>query len=238
MSARSNNTLVLIGSGPGIGRSVASLFAAKRYNRVALIARNSGGIHLEEDRKAVQAASSPDVVVKTYVCDVTDTEALLRTLDAVEADLGTVECIYFNAARIFPQPILEHPWEEIEYDWKTTCEALYATARWGIPKLVDLAKADETAKPALLVTNSLLYEDPIPFLFALSMTKAAQRNLVQSLALIYAKEGVHIGVVSVGDSVNPKAKNLNPGTIAARTWEWFAQSREKQTFEVRILESD
>jgi len=101
-----------------------------------------------------------------------------------------------------------------------------------------LAKSDIRAKPALLVTNSLLYEDPIPFLFALSMTKAAQRNLVQSLALTYAKESVHIGVVSVGDSVNPNAKNLNPTAIAARTWEWFAQPVEKQTFEVRILESD
>jgi NAD(P)-dependent dehydrogenase (short-subunit alcohol dehydrogenase family) len=120
MTSRTDNTLLLIGSGPGIGRSIASLFAAKRYNHVALIARNLGGDHLEDDRKAVQAASSPDVVVKTYVCDVADTKALIETLNAVEADLGTVECIYFNPARIFPQPILEHDMEEINYDWKVS----------------------------------------------------------------------------------------------------------------------
>jgi NAD(P)-dependent dehydrogenase (short-subunit alcohol dehydrogenase family) len=121
MSSRSNKTLLLIGSGPGIGRSMASIFAAKRYNRVALIARNLNGDHLEEDRRAVQAASSPDVVVKTYACDVADTQKLLKTLEAVEADLGIVECIYFNPARIFPQPILEHDLEEVTYDWKVGC---------------------------------------------------------------------------------------------------------------------
>ena len=124
MSARTDRTLLLLGSGPGIGRAIASHFAAKRYNHVALIARNLGGDHLEEDRKAVQAASHPDVLIKTYVCDVADTEALLKTLDAVEAELGTIECIYFNPARIFPQPILEHDVEEINYDWKV-CSSVF-----------------------------------------------------------------------------------------------------------------
>jgi len=118
MSARTDRTLLLIGSGPGIGRATASQFAAKRYNHVALIARNLQGDHLEEDRKAVQAASHPDVLVRTYACDVADTEAFLKTLNAVEADLGTVECIYFNPARIFPQLVLEHDLAEINYDWK------------------------------------------------------------------------------------------------------------------------
>lgn len=119
-----------------------------------------------------------------------------------------------------------------------TCAALYATAQWGVPKLVDLARSDTAAKPGLLVTNSLLYEEPIPFLFALSLTKAAQRNLVQSLAATYGKEGVHIGVISVGGQVSPEAKTCNPSNIANRTWEWLSLPREEQTFEVRILEEE
>jgi NAD(P)-dependent dehydrogenase (short-subunit alcohol dehydrogenase family) len=142
MSARTDNTLILIGSGPEIGRSIASLFAAKRYNHVALIARNLSGDHLEEDRKAVQAASSPDVLVKTYVCDVADTTALVKTLNAVEADLGQVECIYFNPARIFPQPLLEHDLEEINYDWKV-CRLL--------SRILSFCEhADMSRSPALL----------------------------------------------------------------------------------------
>jgi hypothetical protein len=43
-----------------------------------------------------------------------------------------------------------------------------------MPKLLALAKADENARAALLVTSSLLPEKPEPLCFALSMTKAAQ----------------------------------------------------------------
>lgn len=121
---------------------------------------------------------------------------------------------------------------------QTTCEALHVSAQWAIPGLVNLAKTEPESKPALLVTNSLLYEEPVPILFALSMVKSALRILVQSLAATFAKEGVHIGVISVGGAVSPEAKNLNSTAIAARTWDWFSQPRGSQTFEVRILEDE
>jgi NAD(P)-dependent dehydrogenase (short-subunit alcohol dehydrogenase family) len=107
-----------------------------------------------------------------------------------------------------------------------------------MPRLISLAKADPTAKPALLVTQTLIYLDPYLLYFALSMVKSAQRNLVQSLAKTYTQEGVHVGVVTVGGIVRPHKEKLNPTYIAARTWEWFGQPREKQTFEVMVMEDD
>jgi hypothetical protein len=107
-----------------------------------------------------------------------------------------------------------------------------------MPKLLELAKTDPTAKPALLVTNSLVYKQPMPVIFALSMTKAAQRILVQCLAETYSKDGVQIGVISVGGRVGPEMKNLNPTNIADKTWEWFDQWKETRDFEVVIMEDD
>jgi short-subunit dehydrogenase len=95
---------------------VSSLFAAKRYNHVALIARRAE--QLGQDQKAVQEASNAHVKVKTYVCDVSDIAALTNTLNAIEKDIGTPESIFFSAARVLGQKILEHPWEEIDLDWK------------------------------------------------------------------------------------------------------------------------
>ncbi len=100
-----------------------------------------------------------------------------------------------------------------------------------MPHLVSLAKADSAAKPALLVTSSALPQHPIPQLFALSLVKAAQRNLVQSLNMTYAPEGVHIGVINVAGIVTPDEPERNPTNIAARTWEWFEAGKD---FEVVI----
>jgi NAD(P)-dependent dehydrogenase (short-subunit alcohol dehydrogenase family) len=81
------------------------------------------------------------------------------------------------------------------------------------------------------VTSSALPFQPIPQLFALSLTKAAQRNLVQSLNLTHAPEGVHIGVINVAGQVLPDDPVRNPTNIAAKTWEWFEAGKE---FEVVI----
>ena len=103
-----------------------------------------------------------------------------------------------------------------------------------IPHLVELAKLDASSKPALIVTSSALPHHPIPQLFALSLVKAAQRNLVQSLSLEYTPQGVHIGVINVAGPVSAEDALRNPSNIAEKTWEWFEAAREKPSFEVVI----
>jgi len=89
-----------------------------------------------------------------------------------------------------------------------------------MPQLVSRTKVSG-ARPALIVTSSALPLQPIPQLFALSLVKAAQRNLVQSLHMTYAAEGVHVGVINVAGQVFPDDPVRNPTNIAAKTWEWF-----------------
>lgn len=103
-----------------------------------------------------------------------------------------------------------------------------------IPQLVEIAKADPEAKPSLLVTSSELYKSPFPFVFALSLVKAAQRNLMQSLQLTYGPEDVFFGMINVVGQVSPEAEECNPTNIANKAWEWFAKSKEEPSFEVKI----
>ncbi|GAB1318261.1 Short-chain alcohol dehydrogenase [Madurella fahalii] len=225
----SSKTLLIIGSGPGIGRAVTTLFASKRYRNVVLVARRAR--QLREEQIAVERAVGSHVNVTTLAVDITQTDALLDALDEVDAAVGKPECVFFNAARVLPSPLLDHDVKEIEYDLKITISSLYAVAQRYIPHLVSLAKTDRSSKPALLVTSSMLPMEPIPELFALSLVKAAQRNLVQSLNKAYGPQGVHIGVVNVSGPVALEEKERNPTNIAAKTWEWFEQGN---AFEVVI----
>lgn len=116
--ASSGKTLFVIGSGPGIGRSVTMLFATKRYTNVALIARRAEQLELE--KKAVEEAVGAGVNVKMYAVDVVDSEALLKALDDIEAQLGKPECIFYNAARVLPSELLTHDVKDVEYDFKVS----------------------------------------------------------------------------------------------------------------------
>ncbi|KAK4041220.1 hypothetical protein C8A01DRAFT_34741 [Parachaetomium inaequale] len=223
----SSKTLLVVGSGPGIGRAVTTLFASTRYTNIVLIARRAES--LAQEQAAVEAAS-PLATVKTYGVDITDAAAVSKALDDADAAFGKPECVFYNAARVLPSAFFEHDVQEIEYDFEINVSALYLLAQRYIPHLVALARSANN-KPALLVTSSALPLHPIPQLFALSLVKAAQRNLVQSLNLTYAPSGVHVGVINVAGAVSPDEPERNPTNIAAKTWEWFEEGRE---FEVVI----
>ncbi|PHH89240.1 hypothetical protein CDD83_6431 [Cordyceps sp. RAO-2017] len=226
--------LVVIGSGPGIGVHVGALFASRRYSRLALIARSEP--RLAEDRAAIEAAA-PGVSVKTYAADVTDLARLRAVLDQIGRDLGTVECLFFNAAQVRPSKLLEADEDDMVYDFKIACSSLHVTAKWAVPQLVQLSRSDPDAKPSLLITSSLLPQQPDPdCFFALSVVKAAQRNMAESMAKVYGPQGVHVGLIVVGGVVDPSNRTLNPKHIAERTWDLFNQPWDARTFEVEILE--
>ncbi|KAL6918664.1 hypothetical protein FSST1_002690 [Fusarium sambucinum] len=228
----SNATLLCIGSGPGIGRSVTSLFATKHYKNVALIARRPE--QLEIEKAAVQEAAGQSTNVQTYALDVTDTDALLSALNHIEEDLGRIGCVFYNAARVQKSSFFDYDVKEIEYDFKISVSALYTITQYSMPRLVELAKTPSQYKPALIVTSSLLPFEPMPDLFALSLVKAAQLNLVHSLAMVYKPQGVHVGVINVAGFVSEEEKERNPKNIADKTWEWFTSDGEDMPFEVRI----
>jgi NAD(P)-dependent dehydrogenase (short-subunit alcohol dehydrogenase family) len=226
-----DRTLLVLGSGPGIGRSVTTVFASRRYGKVVLIARRAEQLKVEKDF----VERTTGVEVGTYAVDLTDTKALLAALDDADATFGRPEAIFYNAARVLPSAFFEHPVEDIEYDLKINVSALYNISSRYLPYLSTLPEADPSSHPALIITSSALPHHPIPQYFALSLVKAAQRNLVQSLHLTYAPQGVHVGVINIGGPVSPDHDAWNPTNIAEKTWGWFDGVKTKGgSFEVVI----
>lgn len=119
-----SKTLLVVGSGPGIGRAVTALFASKRYTNVVLLARRAESLATE---KAAVEASSPGVNVKVYAVDVTDPVAVAKALDDADAAFGKPETVFFNAARVLPSAFFEHDVKEIEYDLKVRSPFLIPT---------------------------------------------------------------------------------------------------------------
>jgi NAD(P)-dependent dehydrogenase (short-subunit alcohol dehydrogenase family) len=223
----SSNGLLIIGSGPGIGVTAASLFAQRKYTKIALISRDK--TRLFKDRETIlQAADSVGkiVEVQTWSVDITNSAAFTAVLKETEK-FATFTCVLFNAARVEPSNLLAFPEEEILKDFKarssippppthailvnpfqTTTIALYTAAQWGLPLLSALKPED---KPSLLVTSSLLPQQPVPQVFSLSLAKASQRNLVQSLAMTHPD--VHVALLNVGGPVSREDRWFNQPAV-------------------------
>ncbi|KAF1947074.1 short-chain dehydrogenase/reductase-like protein SDR [Clathrospora elynae] len=215
-------TLLLFGAGPGIGNHVAAKFASKGIEHIILLSRNTQ--RLQNEDAPFVSKSNADVKVDTLRIDLADLDSIpgvLKQLDSLTKG-EDVEVVFFNAARIKPSEVLGVSVEEIDEDFKTTNLALYVIAQHYIPKLQALAKSNTSRKPALLVTNSHLPWDPIPQLLSLSLVKASQKNMVESLNRAFSDSGVHIGLIHIEGPVAPANKVLNPRTIAEKTaafWE-------------------
>ncbi|KAM3421196.1 hypothetical protein BST61_g1605 [Cercospora zeina] len=227
-------TLVVLGSGPGIGVAVAQAFSVRGFTHIALVSRNAE--RLKEDRDHVLDSIQErgySCQVKTWACDISDLAALKQTLDEV-GGFGELECVLFNAARVAGKPPLDEDIGAIEQDFRLTNLALYATALWAIPKLQQATAADRS--PALFVTSTtLLWKEPVDDLVSLSMAKSAQRALVLSLHNKYGSR-VHVALLSVGGVVSRDAKNLSPENIANTAWLLYKQPKDQWEREMPIDE--
>jgi hypothetical protein len=104
------------------------------------------------------------------------------------------------------------------------------TAACVLPKLTTIPKSEA---PSFFVTSNMLWKDPIPQMFSLSMVKAAQRNLVMSLQKTYPS--VHTALLNVGGAVSKDDSYLNPNAIAGKFWELYSQEKGDWTKDMDVL---
>lgn len=117
----SHGALVVFGSGPGVGRSTAALFAERGFEKVVLISRNAD--RLAQDAAFVCSARA-ETSVYEIAADVGDAKDVQRSLQRVEEVLeGTpLEFVLFNAARTGKSEFFKFEPADLENDLKV---------RWG-----------------------------------------------------------------------------------------------------------
>lgn len=147
----SPHSLIVIGSGPGIGAHVARQFAKQRFSKIALVARNPD--QLEKDRASLEAAvGAANVTIKTYSVDIANLPELTKTLDKIGDELGSPEVIFFNAARVKLSKLLEVDEDEMIYDFKVCHAWLVWLLRWEC--MVSCALASQHPRSRILFTTT------------------------------------------------------------------------------------
>ncbi|MER5324566.1 SDR family NAD(P)-dependent oxidoreductase [Streptosporangium roseum] len=208
---------VIIGAGPGIGRSVALRFAREGLP-VALVARTG------ETVEAVAGAVAPlGVRVAALTADSTDETALRAALDTAADELGPPDVVVYNAAIIQPDSPGELSVRAHLDAWAVNVVGALTAAAHVAPAMA------ERGSGSFIVTGGM--PEPEPRYVSLSLGKAGVRALVALLDKEYGPSGVHVATVTVAGAVAP-GTDFDPDDIADHYWRLHTQPRHRWEREV------
>jgi NAD(P)-dependent dehydrogenase (short-subunit alcohol dehydrogenase family) len=209
---------VIIGAGPGIGRSVALRFAREGLP-IALVARTSATVEAVADEVAPL-----DVPVVALTADSSDEEALRSALTAASDELGTPEVVVYNAAVIRSDTVDQVSMRAHLDAWAVNVVGALATAAHVAPAMA------HGGRGSFIVTGGM--PEPKREYVSLSLGKAGVRTLVDLLHLEYGASGVHVASVTVDGAV-AAGSPFDPDDIAEHYWALHTQPPEQWQREVR-----
>ncbi|MGW6499793.1 SDR family NAD(P)-dependent oxidoreductase [Nonomuraea angiospora] len=200
--------VVIIGAGPGIGRSVARRFAREGLP-IALVSRTGTTLDLDG--------------VLAYKADSTDEDQLRAALDAAAAELGTPDAVVYNAAIIRPDAPGEVSVRAQLDAWAVNVVGALVAAGHVAPAMA------RRGSGSFLITGGM--PEPKAQYVSLSLGKAGVRTLAALLDQEYGPSGVHVASVTVAGPVAPGTA-FDPDDIAEHYWRLHTQPRERWEREV------
>ena len=224
-----NPVCAIIGYGPGLGASYAATFAKAGYD-LALLSRS--GARSDQDVEGV--------AINAFPCDAGDPDALSATLAKVEADLGVIDVVIYNAGLASFGPLEDIAADQFEQNWRVSALGLFAVAKALAPQMV------ERGSGTIIVSGATASLRGNVWTTAFAPSKAAQRILAQSLAKQLGPQGVHVaylvidGVIDTADTRTHFAPDepdeffIKPDGIAETALMLARQDRSAWTFELDI----
>lgn len=181
-------TVIITGSGAGIGRSAAVAFAKAGANVVTNSVSGNSSVCDE-----IRAAGGNAIYVKADVSTAEGVEALFREAAAAYGDIDVV----VNAAGIVPEGNVE-TCDEDEWDrvMRINVKSVYLMAHNAIPYL-------RKTKGCMVNITSTVAIKGVANRASYSASKGAVLSLSRSMAIEYAKEGIRVNCVCPGTVCSP-----------------------------------
>ncbi|MFB0618876.1 SDR family NAD(P)-dependent oxidoreductase [Streptomyces sp. AGS-58] len=210
-------TAVVVGAGPGIGKSVADRFARAGFS-VAVIARRKETV----TRVAAEIGTGGRKIL-ALTADSTDETALHSALDRAAEELGPIDAAVYNAALIRRDAPGELGARGQLDAWAVNVVGALSTAVRVTPGMAARGQG------SILFTGGM--PRPDPGYISLGLGKFGLRTLVGLLDAEYGPAGVHVASVTVPGAV-AAGTAFDPDDIAEHYWRLHNQPRDAWEHEV------
>ncbi len=195
----SNPMALVIGVGPGVGSSVATVFGRAGYD-VALVGNDEPVL-----RELGDTLGDRGIRVLWSVVDITDAAAFRAAIEGFGEAAGRIDVLHFNPSAYRPENVLQ-----------LTPEGLAEDVTLGVGALLT---ALQTARPYLsrggrvTATGSMAADRPSEQAPSLGVQKAGLRNLIDSIDQTLRPDGIRAVSVTVRGSLSAEGP-FSPDRVA------------------------
>lgn len=176
-------TILITGVSSGLGRAFAA-GALDAGHRVV------GTVRKAEDAEAFEALSPGRAHAR--LLDVTDDEAVLRTVADVEATVGPIDVVIANAGYGVEGVFEETPLAELRAQFATNVFGVAATLQAALPAM------RERRSGHLMAVTSMAGLMAVPGMSAYCASKFAVEGMLESLRKEVAQFGIHVTAIEPG----------------------------------------
>ncbi|RHW34011.1 SDR family NAD(P)-dependent oxidoreductase [Lysinibacillus yapensis] len=207
--------IVVIGAGPGVGNHVAKKFGVNNF-RVVLVSRNQVALD-----QYVKKLSSEGIEAYAVEADAASPASLTEAFDQIKKNYGTTDVLVYNAAIVKGGKPTSLTAESLVSHFQVDVASALHSALQVIPEQV------EQKAGTILLTGGAAALYPSADYTALSIGKAALRNLAFTLAEELKPQGIFVGTVTIAGVVAP-GTHFAPDLIAEKYWELYEKREEHE----------
>ncbi len=220
-----NESVLIIGSGPGLSAALARLFASEKM-KVILASRN---IEKLNDLKN-------EIKAETINCDSSSYESVSKLFTKVDKIVGIPNLVIYNAsARPKKGSIVELDPAETEKAINITCFGAFLVAREAAKRMIPKKNG------SIFFTGATAGVKGFPNSSAFAMGKFGLRGLAQSLARELHPKGIHIAHFVIDGGIGKESKGnyqtMNPDEIAKTYLQFYRQNKSTWAWEVELRTS-
>jgi len=182
MSQNKKRALVT-GSSRGIGRAIAIALAKDGFE---IIVHGAGNVVKAEETKAlIEEQGGTAYVITADLCNMDSVKGLVE-------EMGNIDVLVLNASLQIRRPWMEIPVEECYQQLNCNFVASMMLIQAAVPHM------KEQKWGRIVTIGSVQEAKPHPDMLVYSASKAAQTNMVQSLSLQLASDGITVNNVAPG----------------------------------------
>jgi enoyl-[acyl-carrier protein] reductase III len=182
-----NKTVMITGSGRGIGRAIALYFARNGADVVVNFFRNRSPA--EETAAEIKKLGRRALVVKADVGDLDDLNSLF---DQVESTFGALDIFIHNAASGYNRPALEQKVKGWDWTMNINARALLFSAQRCVPLM------EKRGGGSIVSISSQGSTRVMPDYVVVGSSKAALESLTRYLAVELSPRNIVVNAVSPG----------------------------------------
>lgn len=226
MTAPAYRTALIVGAGSGLSASLARLLS-KSGLKVALAARTTDDL----------AGLTADIGAKAFACDASQEAHVERLFTEVDAALGALDLVIYNASFRTRGPFVELLPADVEKAIAVTAFGAFLVAQQAAKRMLPKRHG------AIFFTGASAsvkgYAKSAPF----AMAKFALRGLSQSLARELQPQGIHVAHFVIDGGIRSERRLepadkadslLDPDAIAQTYLDVLRQPRNAWTSEVEL----